>query len=239
LGITFVTPGKFQKQIEFLHKQKYKFVTLTELIQNYYNDPSAIAITFDDGYKNIFKFGFPILQKYNIPATVFVISSSISNKNNWDANLGWIQYDHLSPSEISKLIKAGWEIGSHSVNHKSLIGMKLDQIYYELNESKTILENQFKTSVNYFASPFGRTNYQVLEMAKKVGYKGICGFFPFKYIKQKPPREIIPRLAVYYTDSLPSIARKLSHEKSLKIEILKQNVINFCANATLVVDTLR
>ncbi len=80
-GLTHVTPSQFKKQIDYLIGQGYNLVTLTDLLYRYSDDPLAIAITFDDGYEDIFDYAFPILQEYNIPATIFLISSYIGKFN--------------------------------------------------------------------------------------------------------------------------------------------------------------
>ena len=47
----------------------------------------SVALTFDDGYLDNYTHAFPLLQKYNIPATIFLTTSYISNPRNyfwWD-----------------------------------------------------------------------------------------------------------------------------------------------------------
>jgi peptidoglycan/xylan/chitin deacetylase (PgdA/CDA1 family) len=46
--------------------------------------PRAVSITFDDGYRSIYKFGLPILKEFNLPATVFVTAGSPSVNNLWN-----------------------------------------------------------------------------------------------------------------------------------------------------------
>ena len=239
LGLTRVTPSQFNRQIYHLISHGYKLVTLTDLFFRCSDDPSAIAITFDDGYEDIFDYAFPILQKYNVSATIFLISSYIGKLNEWDANLGWIHFKHLDKEEITELIQAGWEIGSHGVNHKNLKGLSKREIESEIGESKKYLENQFNTKVSFYASPFGKINLNILEIALNKGYKGVCGFYSFKRYRTTLQIFEIPRLAVYFTDSIKSIDRKLSTGLRLKIEIFKQSITNFCSNATILVNSLR
>jgi peptidoglycan/xylan/chitin deacetylase (PgdA/CDA1 family) len=215
-------------------------VTLTDFLFKYYNDPQAIAITFDDGYRDISDYALPVMKKHNIPATVFLITSYIGKRNMWDLNLGWIRYEHLGEKDIELLIDNGWEIGSHTVTHRCLVGMDKETVKYEIAESKKYLEDKFKINVFYLSLPFGKINKFILEEALSEGYKGICGFYPFQYYNNlRRNKEILPRLAVYRTDSLSSIDRKLSTGLKLRREIFKQNIINFCSNATILVNSLR
>ena len=70
----------------------YNVFTLRDgvsLIKRGYNEKKPIAvITFDDGYRDNYIFAKPILEKYGLKATFFVISGLIGK-----AKIPW--YDHL------------------------------------------------------------------------------------------------------------------------------------------------
>lgn len=70
----------FEKQIMFLHRF-YSIVSLDDLFSDKIDKSrkTRIVITFDDGYKCIFKYAYPILKKLDIPATIFLASSLIEN----------------------------------------------------------------------------------------------------------------------------------------------------------------
>lgn len=65
----------FEKQINYLRKQ-YKITTLEDILTNS-DKKEKLIITFDDGYKCIYKHAYPILRNYNVPATVFLTVDSI------------------------------------------------------------------------------------------------------------------------------------------------------------------
>lgn len=239
LGLTRVVPSQFKRQVEHLIARGYKLVTLSDLLSKYDSDSSAIAITFDNGYKDVYEFAFPILKQYGAVVTVFVISSYIGKYNLWDSNLGWIRFQHLNENEIGDLISEGWEIGSHGVIHCCLNGVLREKLEYEVRESKRYIEDIFDITVSYFSSPFGKMAPEILRTVLKVGYEGVCGFYPFRCLKKQLRYGEIARLTVYLFDSLKSIDRKLSFGYGLKGEVLKQNIINFCSNATILVKSLK
>jgi len=212
---------------------------MSELIKSENRESKIVAITFDDGYRNVYEYAFPILQEFQAPATVFIISSYIGKYNTWDVNLGWIYYQHLDETNIRELIAAGWEIGSHGKTHRALQGMTRTEIEGELAQSKQLLEKKFNQPVNIFAMPFGNVNAMIRELAINAGYQGICGFYPFRYYRHRFQPAVIPRLAVYRTDSLRTISNKLSGGRGLLREVTKQNLINFCSNATIIANSLR
>jgi peptidoglycan/xylan/chitin deacetylase (PgdA/CDA1 family) len=76
-----LSPKLFEAQIHFLRKH-YRIISLAE-VRRGLEEPArtgpAVAITFDDGYRGVYTHAFPILQKYNIPATVFLIADSVES----------------------------------------------------------------------------------------------------------------------------------------------------------------
>ena len=70
----------FERHLDLLARQ-YRFVSLDEVAQAQDGDrtfdrPEA-AITFDDGYRDVYEHAFPILVRKGIPAAVFVISKLV------------------------------------------------------------------------------------------------------------------------------------------------------------------
>lgn len=70
----------FEKTLVYL-KNNYNIVPLSELFELHRSkkkpEHRTIAITFDDGYLNNFEIAFPILKKYNIPATFYLITKGL------------------------------------------------------------------------------------------------------------------------------------------------------------------
>ncbi|MBS4059497.1 MAG: polysaccharide deacetylase family protein [Bacteroidetes bacterium] len=115
-----------------------------------------VSISFDDGWSSIYENAFPILNKYDLPATVFVVTSYIGSEKNF---MDW--------NELLILSRHGkWEIGSHSHTHPDLTTLKKEEIKYELNQSKEILISKgfYPTG---FASPYGQFNEAVIDIVRK------------------------------------------------------------------------
>lgn len=72
---TSVTPAEFRQQMQLLKEQKMKVVSLERLIKQLKaGEPLAddeVAITFDDGFENVFTNARPILREFGYPYTCF------------------------------------------------------------------------------------------------------------------------------------------------------------------------
>ena len=81
-----VTPKHFAEQMEMLSKYAHT-MSLTTLVQYLKEDslpPQSVAVTFDDGYVDNLYNAKPILEKYEIPATVFVCTGYAGKEFWWD-----------------------------------------------------------------------------------------------------------------------------------------------------------
>ena len=70
-----------EKQINHLAKN-YKIISLDEIVERVKNKRSlrrCVAITFDDGFRDNYEIAYPILRKYNVPATIFLTTGYIEN----------------------------------------------------------------------------------------------------------------------------------------------------------------
>lgn len=78
-----LSPEVFERQIKFL-KENFNIISLDMLsclLRTSGKLPKKTAvITFDDGYKDIFTYAYPIMKKYNVPATIF-LSTGCINRN--------------------------------------------------------------------------------------------------------------------------------------------------------------
>jgi peptidoglycan/xylan/chitin deacetylase (PgdA/CDA1 family) len=83
----------FEKQVQWLRKH-FHVVRLSELLKRYKenrNIDNLIAITFDDGWQDFYTYGFQILKKYQISASLFPITAFIGTENAiWFSAIGRI-----------------------------------------------------------------------------------------------------------------------------------------------------
>jgi peptidoglycan/xylan/chitin deacetylase (PgdA/CDA1 family) len=94
--------SEFEKQIDFLANQ-YNVIALDEFLDRSRRDlplpNSAVCLTFDDGYRNLARTAFPILEKRQMPSTVFLVTGATgSGQPAWPERLfcSLLEYDRDS-----------------------------------------------------------------------------------------------------------------------------------------------
>jgi peptidoglycan/xylan/chitin deacetylase (PgdA/CDA1 family) len=114
-----------------------------------------ITITFDDGWESVYTVAMPLLQKYGIHSTQYVLSGTES----FPAYMSWEQ--------ISMIQKNGHEIACHSVNHPDLTTIDNNSLEWQLQTCQTNLSKRYG-SVTDFASPYGSYNAHTIDAIQKV-----------------------------------------------------------------------
>ncbi|KHE93345.1 MAG: putative polysaccharide deacetylase [Candidatus Scalindua brodae] len=143
-----VTPEEFEKQLQYI-KENYKVISLEEAVEYIQTDiekiSGSIVITFDDGYSDNYRYAYPLLNKHNFPATIFLVSDFINDKEG----------KYLSQSQINEMKSNNISFGSHTVSHRILTGLRNEEIIREIRGSKDILESRLGQRINSFAYPVG------------------------------------------------------------------------------------
>ncbi len=164
-----VSAKSFDRQMGFLKERHYNVVSLEELAnmikEKIKIPPKTIAITFDDGYWDNYAYAYPVLKKYDFPATVFLITNEVDNKVGLGDKLTW---ENVFLMQESGLIT----FGSHALSHRVLTQIKSEEdLRKEILDSKRILEEKLGRPVNTFCYPKGIFNQRVKELVKEAGYK--------------------------------------------------------------------
>jgi peptidoglycan/xylan/chitin deacetylase (PgdA/CDA1 family) len=77
----FISLESFERRLKFLTKH-YRVVPLEEVVQQHRAGrirPNQVVLTFDDGFYNFLGRAVPVLKKYGVPATVYVVTSDVAS----------------------------------------------------------------------------------------------------------------------------------------------------------------
>lgn len=210
----FVVPVQvLEQQLAWLKHHGYQFISLGEYVcslRHHRLPPArAVIVTLDDGYADNLALALPVLKKYDVPATLFVVSAKVGQVNDWDTASELSGRALLDWSELKTMARAGIEIGAHSRTHAALVNFAEEQVCYEIAGSRAELAQALEIPISLFAYPYGETNQQVQAVAERAGVLGSCTVKRGLNTIATPPQEL-RRIEVRGTDSLRGFARRLN-----------------------------
>lgn len=145
-----VHPDLFEDQLKILLESGYTPINFKDL-NSYIGGEGGlplkpIIITADDGYLSNYETAFPILKKYQVPATFFVTTRYVG-VDTMSAHFTW---DQAKEMEESGLI----DIQSHSHGHMLLSTIPDDEIRHQVDVSFGIIEQKLgRRDVKVLAYP--------------------------------------------------------------------------------------
>jgi peptidoglycan/xylan/chitin deacetylase (PgdA/CDA1 family) len=107
----YVTSETFDRQVGFL-REHFDVLSMHELLSmwrenTWHPDRRYCVITFDDGWLDNYVHAFPVLRRYDVPATIFLPTGLIGTTMwFWPEQLGWLsqRFTLLSPSRRTKIL---------------------------------------------------------------------------------------------------------------------------------------
>ncbi|MBT3539204.1 polysaccharide deacetylase family protein [Candidatus Parcubacteria bacterium] len=158
----YISEEKFENILRVIEDNDYTALSMTEFLDFLRQKKipeKSIVLTFDDGAKDFYEVAFPLLQKYNVKATMHIMTGVRGD-------------DWLSAEEIKEMHDTGLvDFESHTKYHAYLTRISRDEALVELQKSKEYLESILEKQVEVIAYPFGLYNEDVKDIAREAGYK--------------------------------------------------------------------
>jgi peptidoglycan/xylan/chitin deacetylase (PgdA/CDA1 family) len=174
LGVTRISPRRFEKQIERLAKAGWRTLGLDEVIACAIGErtaaPNELAITFDDGYRGLREHAFPVLEAHGFRATCFVITDYAGKLNRWDVAYGGRRFAHLAWRDMRAWQGRGIEFASHTATHPRLTRCSSDQVREELSRSRADMAGRLGVETPAVSYPFGAFGEREERLAREAGY---------------------------------------------------------------------
>ena len=161
-----VNTEQFEAQMKYLSENGYTAITPADMLDAWENGTKLpekpVVITFDDGYLDNYNHAYPILQKYGLKATIFLISDYVSTYPNY---LTWANVAEMQESGLI-------DFESHTLSHEELTkAPSLEEAQYQLAGSKKALEWNLGKEVRFIAYPCGEYDEDIEELTKAAGYR--------------------------------------------------------------------
>ncbi len=183
--------GYFEEQLKYLQDHHYKTVTLEEFYRYLQGEEKlprkSVLITMDDGYMSNYDLAFPLLQKYQMNAVVFVIGGNVESSYE-----GYMDFDTIKKAQ-SEYPNITFASHSYALHEQGAIDRGIEYIREDFKKMENVLETK------YFAYPYGNYNEEAIQVLKENGYQLAFGFGPGKEHRKATKQEDnykIPRLNI-------------------------------------------
>ena len=190
IGELFVSPSDMDAQLKYLTENGYDCICFEDLahIEDY---DKPVILTFDDGYDDNYTELYPLLQKYQAKATIFVIGNAPGRSHK------------MTAEQIRELADSGLvSIQSHGYTHGDMDVMDEATLDYELGESQRAITRITGRIPNVICFPTGKYSDLTLEVAEKYycfGLKIVGGLYNTDDDPMQVNRYYISRYTDIYT----------------------------------------
>ena len=183
-----VRTDNFEKHLRYLKNNGYRTITLDELrlfmLGEKIIEGRCVAITFDDGDRSVYKYAYPLLKKYNMKGTLFLITSRAGQS--WeDLNLSsWEELREMKESGVIDI-----ESHTHNMHFKLQEGdtphpvfaassdnmndEEKERIFGDLRRSRLALSFYLGAEARFLAWPYGYGTELSDSLAVAAGFMGI------------------------------------------------------------------
>lgn len=239
-----VSKEDFNQQMDYLN-QHCRVVPLEELLEDMRQGRAVprntVALTFDDGYRSNYEIAFPVLQKYNFPATIFIVVKSIEKGFIGDyPALQWTDMKVMQNSGLIKIESHTYDLHEEipesetgkttpsAVAHLLVDGKPESEAQHELRietdlkKSRQIIEEQLGRETKILSWPFGAYGPRELAIAKKVGFTATSARVAYSHPSTKP--EDFARVAVLSGTTMEEFSRmvqprQVDYFQAIKLEV--------------------
>ena len=170
-----IDPGLFESHLLYLKNNSYKTLSVHEyvdMLNSNKTDNKSVLLTIDDARSSVWRFAFPLLKKYEMNATVFIIPGITVESDDrrlnlfdvWKGEKSLVEIENIDISdnslctwqEISDMYKSGFvNIESHTLFHKEIF--KSTKIVDFTTPDKTFMPYNFYASPYLSSSNIGRS----------------------------------------------------------------------------------
>jgi peptidoglycan/xylan/chitin deacetylase (PgdA/CDA1 family) len=161
-----VTPENFRAQMEYLVANGYTALDLYDLARIVVKaqplPARAVIITADDGYRDFYENGYPVLRELGLRATLFLVTDFVDRGNP----------QYVSWDMVREMAANGIRMEPHSKTHLDLSGRTHDQLVWQILGSLQTIEAHIGYRPRFFSYPGGTYDEAVIEVLRELDFWG-------------------------------------------------------------------
>ncbi|SEK10843.1 polysaccharide deacetylase family protein [Paraburkholderia diazotrophica] len=163
----------FEAHMRFLREHGYQIVPLRQIVA-WLREPGAtlpakaVAITVDDGHESVYERLLPVAQREQLPVTLFIYPSAISNAS---YALTWEQLRIMQSTSLFDVQSHTWWHPNFNVERRRQSPAEFERFATtQLQHSRELIESRLGGHVDMLAWPFGVYDDEAMHIAGKLGY---------------------------------------------------------------------
>lgn len=207
-----VIPAAFREQMAWLAGAGKNLIPLEKLVEALRSNTAiptdSIVVTFDDGFECFQRNALPVLNEFNIPATMFAVAGMLGETNSWMQAKGWPERRLMNASELRSIRASGIAIGCHGLTHTPMPQATDEKLLCETAEARQILREAIGSDVTLFAYPHGAQGERERKAVSDAGFFAACGT-QSGFTGKGADLYSLRRIDVYGSDTLTDFRRKL------------------------------
>ncbi len=169
-----VSQPRFDQQLAALTEAGYACVSLDRLVA-YVRDEQPVparsfVLTFDDGFLSTYRLAWPVLRRYGMTATVFLVSDRVGAQSEWMRVEPSGPQLLMGPAQIREMQCGGIDFASHGRTHAHLTQLNDAALVDELAGSRRRLAALIGREVRTLGYPHGEWDARVRSAAERAGY---------------------------------------------------------------------
>lgn len=168
-ALLYVSPSLFQWQLRQLSDAGFRSA-MPDHQRGEVSEPNRVALTFDDGFENVFDHALPLLDAQGFTGLVYLVADKLGKWNDWELPHGFVRERLMDDAQVREWLAAGHQIGAHTLTHPHLTQLSRSEAREEISASRKKLEDRFGVPVTHFCYPYGDHDDAIVGLTEEAGY---------------------------------------------------------------------
>lgn len=160
----WVSGETFAATVDLLAERGYHAITMRDAYDYWKGrrrvSRNPVVLTFDDGFRSHVTNALPALERHGWPGVLYLTVSALHTPG----------ADGIGRGGVRRLLRAGWELGSHTMTHPDLTTIGPEELDEEVAGARDWLKREFHQPVGSFCYPAGKNDDTVVAAVEAAGY---------------------------------------------------------------------
>jgi len=194
LNRLWLSLNAFEKQLDHISRNGFRVLSMDAALQfmeraKKIRKTRPLSLTFDNGYRDFYDHAFPLLSRYEFPATVLVSPRKVGTS----LTVGGEKVEYLTWPMLKELAKNNVIIGAYEDQRWNINDIPEETVREHITEYKKMLEDRLDVDIRYFGVKEGVPKPEIRDLLISEGYRAFLTECP---TNKKPDLYAVGRIQV-------------------------------------------